>query len=129
MEAYYDFEVPKEDELLLRNQWKLPATCQFINMFRNVLKIKDPLTPYDLEQSLLRPQHDPLCGELMIKLMSKRQLKKDGNAPVSDSTQQNLEYNVWNEMLAKRFAMMYKNYRKLSIKFLGRDPMLSQIKE
>ena len=55
MEPYYDFEVPKEDELLLRNQWKLPATCQFINMFRNVLKIRDPITPYDLEQSLLRP--------------------------------------------------------------------------
>ena len=32
-------------------------------------------------------------------------------------------------MLAKRFAMMYKNYRKLSIKFLGKDPVISQIPE
>ncbi len=55
MDMYYDFEVSKEDELFLRNNWKLPATCQFINLFRNVLRVKDVVTPYDLEQSLLRP--------------------------------------------------------------------------
>jgi hypothetical protein len=55
MENIYDFEVSKEDELCLRNNWKLPSTCQFINLFKNVLKVKDTVTPYDLEQSLLRP--------------------------------------------------------------------------
>ena len=59
MDTLYDLEVSKEDEMLLRNNWKLISTAQFLNMFRNVMKMnKDPyymVTPYDLEQSLLRP--------------------------------------------------------------------------
>ena len=72
MDNYYDFEVSKEDELILKNEWKLTATCQFFNLFKSMLKLKEPIAPYDLEQSLLRPQHDPLCGELMSKLLAKR---------------------------------------------------------
>lgn len=30
-------------------------------------------------------------------------------------------------MLAKRFAMMHKNYRKFSIKFLGKDPIQTEV--
>jgi hypothetical protein len=42
-------EVPKEDELYLRNHWKLVAVSQFVDLFKNLFKFKDPLTPYDLE--------------------------------------------------------------------------------
>ena len=49
MDSIYDFEVSKEDEMKLRNHWKLPATCQFINMFKSFFKLKEPVTPYDLE--------------------------------------------------------------------------------
>jgi len=55
MDTIYDLEVSKEDEMYLRNNWKLVSTCQFINLFKNVIKVKDAVTPYDLEQSLLRP--------------------------------------------------------------------------
>lgn len=33
-----------------------------------------------------------------------------------------LEYDQWNIMLAKRFHVMFKTYRKFSIRFLGIDP-------
>lgn len=49
MEGIYDFEVSRDDEQILRNNWKLPSICQFMNMFKNVLKLKDVVTPYDLE--------------------------------------------------------------------------------
>lgn len=78
MDAYYDFEVSREDELILRKDCKLVSTTQFINIFKNVLKLKEAVTPYDLEQSLLRPQHDPLCSDLMSKLLAKKPVKKDG---------------------------------------------------
>ena len=35
------------------------------------------------------------------------------------------DYKAWNEVLAKRFALMYKNYRKFSIRYLGKDPFLT----
>ena len=43
------------EEASLKNHWKLIATAQFFNLFKNVFKLRDPVTPYDLEQSLLRP--------------------------------------------------------------------------
>jgi hypothetical protein len=49
MDITYDLEVSKEDERVLRNDWKLVSICQFINMFKNVLKLKDVVNPYDLE--------------------------------------------------------------------------------
>lgn len=49
MDIYYDFEVPKEDEILLKNEWKLPSTCQFLNLFQSLLKLKEQVKPYDLE--------------------------------------------------------------------------------
>jgi hypothetical protein len=49
VDVNYDFDVSKEDELLLRNHWKLISTCQFVNMFKNVLKLRQSVTPYDLE--------------------------------------------------------------------------------
>ena len=39
MDTLYDLEVSKEDEQLFRNNWKLISTCQFLNMFRNVMRM------------------------------------------------------------------------------------------
>eukprot|EP00347_Sterkiella_histriomuscorum_P006888 403351054 len=98
-------------------------------MFKNVLKLKEPLTPYDLEQSLLRPQHDPLCAELMSRLLQKRVVRKDPNGneiqPKNDNFQV-LDYDSWNMMLAKKFSSMHKNYRKFSIRYLGKDPLYNR---
>ena len=44
-----DLAVPREDEVYLRNSWKLLASCQFFNLFRGLFKLKEPLTPFDLE--------------------------------------------------------------------------------
>ena len=35
----YEFEVTVEDEHLVKNLPKLPAVCQFMSLFKNVLKI------------------------------------------------------------------------------------------
>lgn len=95
-----EFEVSQEDVMILRNNWKLVSTTQFLCLFKNVLKLKESVTPYDLEQSLLRPQHDPLCGEILSKLLSQKK------SP-------NMDYDAWNFLLAKKFNMMYKTYLKL----------------
>ena len=51
-----ELEVSREDEMYLRNNWKLIAASQFLNLFRGLLKLKDTaVTPYELEQTLLRP--------------------------------------------------------------------------
>ena len=113
-----ELKVSKEDEVYLRNHWKLVATSQFVNLFRNLFKLKDPLTPYDLEQTLLRPQHDTLITDLMGRLLNKR--------GVSDPNF-TLDYETWNELLAKKFNGMYKNYRKFSVRFLNFDPDLGEI--
>ena len=42
MEQYkniYDFEVTPEEEHALRNLPKLPAVCQFMSLFKHVLKV------------------------------------------------------------------------------------------
>ncbi len=44
-----DMETPKEDEIYLQNHWKLVATAQFFNLFKNLFKLRDAVTPYDLE--------------------------------------------------------------------------------
>jgi hypothetical protein len=35
-----------------------------------------------------------------------------------------MDYDTWNMILAKRFSMMYKNYRKFSMRALGKDPLV-----
>lgn len=55
----------------------------------------------------------------MSKLLVKKQIKKDGTNQMQENPNHLSDYKAWNEVLAKRFAMMYKNYRKFSIKYLG----------
>lgn len=85
-----DIEVQPEHELEVKAQAKIPAICQFINIFKNVLRFNPQsliqldssqknnvktITPNDLEQSILRPHLDPLVGELVIRLIQRTKLK------------------------------------------------------
>ena len=78
---------------------------------------------------MLRPQFDPLCGDLINRLINKKYLKSGANQGSSNLSylgvsdgQNALEYEEWNISLAKRFNSMFKNYRKFSIKYFGIDP-------
>ena len=62
----------------------------------------------------------------MSKLLVKKQIKKDGTIIQHDISSQLSDYKAWNEVLAKRFALMFKNYRKFCIKYLGEDPFVAQ---
>lgn len=130
----YDFEVTPEDEHLVKNLPKVPAICQFMIIFKNVLKLNTNLSeltniytqpksslpktisPQDLEQSILRPQFDPLVGELVSRLLQKNKWKlKEGaqeKAGDPDKEQAIQSYEQWNENLAKKFNVMFKVYKK-----------------
>ena len=58
----------------------------------------------------------------MSKLLVKKQVKKDGTIIMQENPSHLSEYKSWNEALAKKFALMFKNYRKFSIRYLGGDP-------
>ena len=125
-----ELEVNKDDERYLRSSWKLVSCCQFLTMFRNVLKLKDAVTPYDLEQSLLRPQHDPLVGEILARLLDLRKYAKKELSTSSafsylggEGSVGGVEYEEWNKMLTKKFHTWFKQYAKFSKKWLGFNPM------
>ena len=120
-----DMETPKEDEIYLQNHWKLVATAQFFNLFKNLFKLRDAVTPYDLEQSLLRPQYDPLVGDLISRLINKKYLK---SGPVTSNSSlayfgvndgSCADYEEWNVNLAKRFSAMFKTFKKFSLKYFA----------
>jgi len=92
-----------------------------------VFKLRDPVTPYDLEQSLLRPQYDPLCGDLISRLVNKRYLK---SGPVTSNSSlayfgvnegSTADYEEWNVALAKRFSSLFKTYKKFSAKYFSEE--------
>ena len=61
----------------------------------------------------MRPQFDPLVGELVSRLLQKTKWRPrvfDDSEPYFATS-----HDSWNDTLAKKFAAMYKNYNK----FLG----------
>jgi hypothetical protein len=131
-----EIEVDKEDESYLRNNWKLVSVCQFLTLFKSLLKLKDTMTPYDLEQSLHRPQHDPLCGEVIARVLEPRRFAKKELSSHAQSTalaylggggsshdNGSLDYDEWNKLLAKKFFYWFKHYAKFSARFLGFNPL------
>lgn len=131
------------------------SIVQFMGIFRNVLRLNlnrqmtigeyqdlnlaqsmEPksltskkVTPYDLEQSILRPQFDPLVGELVTRLLQKNKWKLKAGDNVGkhgavdeeeDKTQ--LSYEQWNENLAKKFNVLFKSYQKFKLRFLKDSP-------
>jgi len=89
---------------------RLVQLAQFLSLFKNVLKLKnidkttyrgseqpttDPaaiaenVSPVELEHAILKPQFNPLCGEIVQKLLAKNLAKITANqkeADESDST-------------------------------------------
>ena len=162
---FFEFEVSPEQELELRNQPKLVYICQFMGIFKNVLRLNlnrtmtfgqpalespsaangneyerqygsvtapissksTTVTPQDLEQSILRPQFDPLVGELVSRLLMKNKWKlKAGEATHEkqkddEDNGPSLNYEQWNENLAKKFNVMYKSYKKFQQRFMKDD--------
>mgnify|MGYP006108406855 CR=1 FL=1 len=43
------------------------------------------ITPYDLEQSILKPQFDPLVGEIVTRLLQKNKWKLKSNIGADDT--------------------------------------------
>ena len=68
------------------------------------------ITPYDVEQSILRPQFDPLVGELVSRLLQKNKWKPRNFD--EEELYFTMPYDQWNENLAKKFSSMFKNYKK-----------------
>ena len=50
--------------------WHLPAICHFIQSFSPLLRVL-PITPQELQHSLLKPNVDGLVSDLMEALLSK----------------------------------------------------------
>ena len=74
---------------------KVPSICQFLQIFKGVLRINytnsdtkesKAICPFDLEQSILRPQFDPLVGDIVSRLLQKNKwkMKETGQAPDAD---------------------------------------------
>lgn len=119
------------------------SAAQFFSIFRNLLNLKpeqpdskeiqasfannqlsmqtEGITPADLEMALLRPQLDPLCGELISRLLSKKLsnfkplTSTDAQGSLSNQVTPQ-EYDRWNDLLAKRMSALFKVYRKFALK-------------
>lgn len=69
----------------------------------------------------------------MSRLLHKKSVKKatagtDGPPAqilATDLNYQSLDYETWNFLLAKRFSSMFKYYRKFSIRYFNKDPLVS----
>jgi len=107
-----------QDETVIRGNPKIAFICQFLGIFRNVMKIQvsknfiteeileaqqaanlksdniynqpsgatatvqkvdKPIAPFDLENSILRPQIDPLVGDIVTRLLQKNKWKLKEN--------------------------------------------------
>ena len=89
-----------------------------------IQKVDKLITPFDLEHSILRPQVDPLVGDIVTRLLQKIKWKlkdadvskgkgaADAYADEDRQAVQSQSYDQWNEALAKKFAVMYKKYLK-----------------
>ena len=80
------------------------------------------MSPFDLEYSILRPQFDPLVGEIVSRLLMKNKWKykeSDREKDEAEDAQAQIQnYEQWNESLAKKFNVWYKNYIKFRQRFL-----------
>ena len=69
------------------------------------MNLETQVKPYDLEQSILRPQYDTLCGDIVSRLAVGPLARKGSNRQASDE-----EYEKWNDALAKKVSVWYKQY-------------------
>ena len=98
-----------------------------------IQKVDKLITPFDLEHSILRPQVDPLVGDIVTRLLQKIKWKLkdadvskgkgavDAYADEDRQAVQSQSYDQWNEALAKKFAVMYKKYLKFRQGFMKHE--------
>ena len=59
----------------LNKDWKFQTILQFINVFHNVMTI-DPVSTYELEFSLKHSDIEPLCVNVLSKLLMKKEVHR-----------------------------------------------------
>ena len=62
-----------DDNYDLNKDWKFQTILQFINVFHNVMTI-DPVSTYELEFSLKHSDIEPLCVNVLSKLLMKKEV-------------------------------------------------------
>ena len=78
---------------MLQDHSEVIQLAQFLNVFASLFKFQQelPITPADIEAALTHPELDPLCGEIVSKMLSRklsRQLDEAALAP---------KYEAWND--------------------------------
>ena len=64
-----------DDTYDLNKDWKFQTILQFINVFHNVMTI-DPVSTYELEFSLKHSDIEPLCVNVLSKLLMKKEVHR-----------------------------------------------------
>ena len=64
-----------DDNYDLNKDWKFQTILQFINVFHNVMTI-DPVSTYELEFSLKHSDIEPLCVNVLSKLLMKKEVHR-----------------------------------------------------
>jgi hypothetical protein len=54
-----------------------------------------PITPADIESALRHPELDPLCGEIVSKMLARKLSRQEENPEISQPVL--VKYDVWNE--------------------------------
>jgi len=80
---------------MLQDHSDVIQLAQFLNVFESLFKFQQelPITPADIESALEHPELDPLCGEIVTKMLS-RKLSRQLDDTILTPT---VKYEVWNE--------------------------------
>ena len=65
----------QEEDYDLNKDWKFLSILQFVNVFHNVLSI-DNISTYELEFSLKHSDIEPLCMNILYKLLMKKEVHR-----------------------------------------------------
>ena len=65
----------EEDEYDLKNDYKFQSILQFVNLFQEILNLDSQISPTELEFSIKHTEIDPLCINILSKLLMKRETK------------------------------------------------------
>ncbi|MCQ2817823.1 MAG: hypothetical protein MJ252_11210 [archaeon] len=84
----------KENNFNIKDNWKFASVLQFINLFHQSLQIEN-ISTYELEFSILHTDIDPLCANVLSKLIMKKELHRP-NAKTNNLEQNNQNQNNQN---------------------------------
>lgn len=92
------------------------------------------ITPEELAHSILHPQVDPLVGQIVYRLLQKtRPSRAYWAKDFNDEEFQLQTYSAWNDLLAKKWGVMFKSYQRFKHRFMKvhqlQNPEQDQIEE